>query len=156
MAQATIGSGCNSIAGAVYDFLVADDYQYARQVLFNDAILALIVNIIATPIQYKINAKLDAVWGPSNTNDACGDSNPETFSNNAASAIYQFCRTIQSEKLEQATTNYEAIDETSTDVPGGYEGLAKFFVSSQAGIWGPICHDLGIDWKKRLLRRFGF
>lgn len=152
-----VGNGCSSVANSVSSFLTDNDYAYARKVLYENVVLGLGVSIVATPIQYFINVLLDARYASStNKNDVCGDSNPKTYAGNAASAIYEFCLAIQNEKSTVATTNYDVLDESSPSVPAGFEGLAKFYVASQASTWGPICHDMGIDWKARLLRRLGF
>jgi hypothetical protein len=83
----------------------------------------------------------------------CGEQNPATFSSNAASAVYEFCLSIQSEMAAQATANFDTLDTHSgvNSPTGGFEGRAKMFISEQAATWGNICsNDYGVDWKRRI------
>ncbi|KAL2065827.1 hypothetical protein VTL71DRAFT_3497 [Oculimacula yallundae] len=152
-AQATVDN-CNGIAGAVNQYLTNDDYGAVRTI-FVGAVIGFAITIVSTPIQYYINAKLEARTGNSNNhNDACGERIPSVFANNAANAIYEFCVSIQHEKHQEATTNFDVLDMTSASANGGggFGGRAKLFISEQAATWGPTCADHGITWRAKLRR----
>ena len=149
---AVVGNGCSAVAGALSDFLSANNYEQAKSLLAN-GVLGIAINLGTAPITYYINA-LMGTQDDGGSNDVCGDGNPSTYTGNAANAIYEFCLAIRSEKQNQATTNYDAGDSSSStsESPHGKQGLAKFFVAQQAGQFAAVCSDYGITWKRMLQR----
>jgi len=154
--QTTVAN-CNGAAAAVNNYLVDNNYGAVRNI-FLGTVIGFAITLSSTPIQYFINAKLEARYGNSNNpNDACGEKVPSVFANNAASAVYEFCISIQNEVQSAATTNFDTLDMTSSSAHGGggFEGRAKMFISEQAATWGTICkNDYGVDWKIKLRRWF--
>ncbi|KAI0203670.1 hypothetical protein F4808DRAFT_27096 [Astrocystis sublimbata] len=145
-------STCAGVANSLESYLTSGNYKVSKQVIVGGAVVGLAVGIVGSFPTYYINAKLEALNDKSGkNNDVCGEKDPKTFSSNAASAVYEFCLSIQKEKAEEATANYDTLDTTNgVNTPtGGFEGRAKFFISEQAATWGDICHDdYGIDWKR--------
>ena len=146
--------GCGALATAANNFLTLDNYSASRQALAG-ALINFAINVISNVPNYYMNLRLSAqVTGGKGTNNVCGQSNTVTYASNASTAMYEFCLAIQNElkgsgNYNTITSNYSSMDSTSAanPQPDGKEGLAKFFISGQAGVWGPVCNDWGINWK---------
>jgi hypothetical protein len=146
---ATIGGNCASLANSLNNYLSANNYANANSII-QGALLNIVFNIATTPVTWKMNAALDLFFNGGNQ-DACGETQAPAYTGDAASAIYQFCLAIQSEVETAVTTRFDAADSASASATSslGSNGLAKFFVAQQAGIFAPICNDYGITWRKR-------
>lgn len=146
-------SVCAQIANGMNNYLSANNYANANTII-QGTVISVLVNIGTTPITYYLNAALDR-YSAGSKSDACGQTQAPTYSGDAASAIYQFCLAIQAEVGSQSsvTTRFDASDvpsstSTSASPNGGQQGLAKFFISSQAFAFAPVCSDWGIVWKR--------
>ncbi|OAQ59430.1 hypothetical protein VFPPC_10488 [Pochonia chlamydosporia 170] len=150
---------CQGVAGAVSDYLTENNYANTKDIIIKGVVVGIAVNLASVAPGYWINAKLEATNADTNgRNDICGEKDPKTFSGNAASAVYEFCLSIQKEQKEQATANFDTLDTTdgNGNNRGGFQGRAKLFISEQAATWGDICrNDYGIDWKAKMRRTFG-
>lgn len=148
----TLGNQCTVVAEVIYETLVSNDYELAKQAVASVPV-AVAVTLVTGPTPYYINAKLISIFAHT-TDDVCGSTDPYVFAENAATAVGEFCCGIGKQTQDQATTRYVVSDALSSTnpTPIGNQALAEFFVSSQAGVWASSCSDYGITWKKMLRR----
>ncbi|XP_077660188.1 uncharacterized protein AFUA_1G17560 [Aspergillus fumigatus Af293] len=131
---APTGQMCGSVATTLWNYLKADDYAVVKNLAWT-AGSGIALNVIGNIPNYYINALL--------------------AKQNAASSVYEFCLSIQTEKMENTATRFDAMDSRSSSTwPAGVQGMAKYFISQQAETWAPICAAYGITWKRDMLLRF--
>ncbi|OBT79566.1 hypothetical protein VF21_01273 [Pseudogymnoascus sp. 05NY08] len=143
---------CNFAAVSVSDYFTANNYAHATAVL--DGALATLAILVPVGIaNYYLNARFASIQGTS-TQDACGEKSPPVIAERAASAMYEFCLSIQNVEIEKAATRYGVSDSSDSDgqwgSADGTHGLSKFNIGSVEFSVLEVCHDFGIDWKRDL------
>ncbi|KMK54970.1 GPI anchored protein [Aspergillus fumigatus Z5] len=151
---APTGQMCGSVATTLWNYLKADDYAAVKNLAWT-AGSGIALNVIGNIPNYYINALLAKQSASGEPSDACGQNNDSTYASDAASSVYEFCLSIQTEKMENTATRFDAMDSRSSSTwPAGVQGMAKYFISQQAETWAPICAAYGITWKRDMLLRF--
>lgn len=151
---APTGQMCGSVATTLWNYLKADDYAVVKNLAWT-AGSGIALNVIGNIPNYYINALLAKQSASGDPSDSCGQNADSTYASDAASSVYEFCLSIQTEKMENTATRFDAMDSRSSSTwPAGGQGMAKYFISQQAETWAPICAAYGITWKRDMLLRF--
>jgi hypothetical protein len=139
---------CEKVSASVIQFFKDNNYAQIKSIMVGVPI-GIVINIASTPLTNALfNSKHDVVKG--DKADACDLNNHAVLANDYGAAVGEFCMAIHSSLNDknQVDTHYLAGDVAGAK-PGkarGTTAVTKAFVASQAGVFGPICEELGIKW----------